>query len=143
MYVLFFAIAGAALDLGLLRDQWPFACAFVIWRVAVTLGVARVSSRLAKDPPAVVEWGWSGLVAQAGLSIGLAAIMTQELPSLAPVGNLMLATVAVNQVLGPIVFKIALDRTKESRSLAALTRLAPDRGRGAGPWRSPAIAGRA
>ena len=125
VYVLFFAIAGAALDLGLLRDQWPFACAFVIWRVAVTLGVARVSSRLAKDPPAVVEWGWSGLVAQAGLSIGLAAIMTQELPSLAPVGNLMLATVAVNQVLGPIVFKIALDRTKESRSLAALEDLGP------------------
>lgn len=125
VYVLFFAIAGAALDLGLLRDQWPFACAFVIWRVAVTLGAARVSSRLAKDPPAVVEWGWSGLVAQAGLSIGLAAIMTQELPSLAPVGNLMLATVAVNQVLGPIVFKIALDRTKESRSLAALEDLGP------------------
>lgn len=130
VYVLFFAIAGAALDLPLLREHWPLACVFVVWRLVVTVGIARASSRLAKDPPTVAAYGWSGLIAQAGLSIGLAAIMTQEFPSLAPVGNLLLATVAVNQVLGPILFKVALDRAKESRSLAALEDPAPAPTRG-------------
>jgi Kef-type K+ transport system membrane component KefB len=118
VYVLFFAIAGASLNIPLLREQWGFALIFVAWRALVIGGISVGASRLAGDAPNVRAWGWSGLVAQAGLSIGLAGTIAREFPSLEQMRDLVVAVVAINQVLGPILLKVALDRTKESRGQA-------------------------
>jgi hypothetical protein len=72
----------------------------------------------------VKKWGWSGLVSQAGLALGLAAVVAREFPSFGDgFRALAVATIALNEMLGPILFKIALDRAGEtSRSpLPSLT----------------------
>jgi Kef-type K+ transport system membrane component KefB len=115
VYVIFFAIAGAHLDLPLLGKLWPLALALAVARAAWTWGAGRLASRLAEDPPTLRRWGWSGLVSQAGLALGIAARIQGEFPSFgATFAALAIATVALNELVGLVLFKTALDRTGES-----------------------------
>ena len=115
VYVIFFATAGAHLDLPILGKLWPVALALALARAATTYGAGRLSSRLADDPPVLRRWGWSGLVSQAGLALGIAARIQGEFPAFGMAfGAMAVATVALNEMIGPVLFKAALDRTGET-----------------------------
>jgi Kef-type K+ transport system membrane component KefB len=115
VYVIFFATAGAGLDVPLLRSLWPAALVFASTRAVITWVVARFASRLANDPPELRRWAWSGLVSQAGLTLGLTLIVEREFPAFgAPFRSLAIATVAINEMIGPVMFKFALDRCGET-----------------------------
>ncbi len=115
VYVVFFATAGAHLDVPLLRELWPVALVLAGARAAVTYGVARLGSQLAGDDPMVKRWGFSGLVSQAGLALGIGAVVAREFPQFGDgFRALAVATIALNEMLGPILFKIALDRAGET-----------------------------
>ncbi|HVM69120.1 MAG TPA: hypothetical protein VM204_04710 [Gaiellaceae bacterium] len=120
VYVVFFASAGADLNVPLLLDLWPIALALAVTRGLVTVAGSRVSSRLARDEDKLRVWSWAPLIAQAGLTQGLAGLVEREFPSFgAPFRALVVATLAINAVVGPIFFKLALDRSKETRDAAA------------------------
>jgi Kef-type K+ transport system membrane component KefB len=115
VYVVFFATAGAHLDIPLLKSLWPIALALAAARAAVTWVSARASSRIARDPPVLRRWGWASLVSQAGLTLGLSVLIERDFPTIgAPFRALVTATVALNEVVGPVLFKLALDRAGES-----------------------------
>ncbi len=115
VYVIFFATAGAHLDLPLLGQLWPAALLFFAVRAATAVAGARLSGRLAGDPPELRGWGWSGLISQAGLALGIAAKMQNQFPAFgAQFGALAVAAVALNELVGPVLFKLALDRSGES-----------------------------
>lgn len=115
VFVIFFASAGAHLNLPLLAQLWPVALALAVARAGCTWGAGRLASRLAEDPPALRRWGWSGLVSQAGLALGIAARIQGEFPAFgAAFAAMAVATVALNELLGPVLFKTALDRTGET-----------------------------
>jgi len=128
VYVIFFAIAGADLDVPLLRQLWPVALTMCCARALLTFAAARLSARLARDEPVIRRWGWSSLVSQAGLTIGLAVVVERAFPTFgASFRSLVIAAVAVNEMIGPVLFKLALDTTGESAMTSAPTRpsLAP------------------
>jgi len=115
VYIVFFAIAGAHLDLPLLRIMWPVALALASARAAITWGASRVGSNLAGDPASVRKWGFSGLVSQAGLTLGLSSVIERAFPTFGSgFRALAIATVALNEIVGPILFKFALDRAGET-----------------------------
>jgi len=115
VYVIFFATAGAGLDVPLLRELWKIALALVGARLAVTWIAGRFSGALAKDLPQVKAWGWAGLVSQAGLALGIAPVIARSFPDLgAGFGALAIATLTMNQIIGPVLFKVALDRAGET-----------------------------
>lgn len=115
VYVVFFAIAGADLDIPLLKQLWPVALLLGGARAVVTFGAQRVSAKLARDTPLLERWAWTSLVAQAGLTQGLGGVVQREFPSFGtPLRALIIANVAINAIVGPILFKLALDRTKET-----------------------------
>ena len=117
VYVLFFATAGADLDLPLLRRLWPAALILFAGRLVVTFGANAASTRLAKDPPILRRWGWTGLVSQAGVALGIASSIERANPSFGSAFKaLAVATIAMNELFGPIFFKLALDSTGESAS---------------------------
>jgi Kef-type K+ transport system membrane component KefB len=119
VYVVFFASAGAHLDLPLLKDLWPVALLLAGSRAGITFVAAKLSSRLAKDPPRIRTWGWAPLISQAGLTLGLSAVIAREFPAFGESFRaLAIATVALNEIVGPVLFKLALDRTQESRGQA-------------------------
>ncbi|HVY29199.1 MAG TPA: cation:proton antiporter [Polyangiaceae bacterium] len=128
VFVLFFATAGAELDLPLLKQAWVIALTLCLMRAVVTFATARVASRLANDPPAVQEWGWAGLVSQAGLALGLGVVVEAAFPGIgSQFRSLVIAAVAINEMVGPVLFKFALDRAGESSQAepAARPSLAP------------------
>jgi Kef-type K+ transport system membrane component KefB len=119
VYVVFFAIAGADLDVPLLRTLWPVALMLAITRAVVTWGASRVSARFVGDPAVLRAWGWSGLVSQAGLTLGLSLLVGREFPAIgAPFRSLVIATVAINEMVGPVLFKLGLDRAGETSRVA-------------------------
>jgi len=115
VFVLFFATAGAELDVPLLKQLWPIALALCFGRTFFTYLASRLSARLAKDPPVVRKWGWSSLVSQAGLALGLGVVVKNSFPSVGDgFGSLVIAAVAINEMIGPVLFKMALDKTGET-----------------------------
>jgi Kef-type K+ transport system membrane component KefB len=116
VYVIFFAITGAHLDLPLLAQLWPVALLLAAARAAATWGAGAVSARLAGDPPVLRRWGFAGLISQAGLALGIATRVAGQFPTFgAGFAALAVAVVAVNEVAGPILFKLAIDRAGEAR----------------------------
>jgi Kef-type K+ transport system membrane component KefB len=120
VYVIFFATAGAHLDLGLLATLWPAALLLAAARAALTVAGGRLGSRLAGDPPVLRRWGFAALVPQAGLALGIAGQVTAAFPQLgAAFGALVISVVAVNEMVGPVLLKVALDRAGETGGAAA------------------------
>jgi hypothetical protein len=116
VFVVFFANAGAHLNVPLLRKLWPVALTLCLTRALTTYAAARLSSRLANDVPAVRTWGWSSLVSQAGLALGIAFTIAKRFPSIGEGFSAMaIAAVAINEMVGPVLFKLALDRSGETR----------------------------
>jgi hypothetical protein len=57
----------------------------------------------------MVRVGWMGFVAQAGLSLGLAARIQREVPGIGDaVAVLVIAAVVVNQLMGPVLWERAI-----------------------------------
>ena len=116
VYVIFFASAGAHLNVPLLKDFWPTALLLTGSRAAVTVGTARLASFLAKDEPTVRKYSWGPLISQAGVAIGIASVIANKFPSFgAGFRDVAIACVALNEMVGPVLFKLALDRAKESQ----------------------------
>lgn len=114
VFVVFFATAGAHLNLPLLSSLWPVALALVGGRMVSTFVAHRVGSAMAKDEWAVRTWGWAPLISQAGLTLGLSAMVARQYPVFGEgFRALVIVTVALNEIIGPILFKLALERTGE------------------------------
>ncbi|MEO8874447.1 MAG: cation:proton antiporter [Polyangiaceae bacterium] len=117
VYVIFFASAGAHLDITLLKTLWPVALVLCGTRAAITYGASRFAARLAGDPPVVEKWAFSGLISQAGIALGIASLIVREFPQFGSgFSALAIAAVAINEMIGPIIFKLALDKNRESKS---------------------------
>jgi Kef-type K+ transport system membrane component KefB len=117
VYVVFFASAGAHLNVPLLKDYWSTALILVISRAAVSVGTARLSAVLAKDVPSIKNYGWGPLISQAGVAIGIASVIAAKFPLFgAGFRDVAIACVALNEMVGPILFKMAIDRAKETQA---------------------------
>jgi hypothetical protein len=129
VFVVFFGNAGAHLNLPLLKQLWPVALTLCGTRALASWVAARISSRLAGDEPMLRKWGWSSLVSQAGFALGLSVVIAKAFPGIGPgFRDLAIASVAINEMIGPVVFKLALDRAGETRkevAEVARTSLAP------------------
>jgi Kef-type K+ transport system membrane component KefB len=115
VFVVFFATAGAHLNIPLLKQMGPVAVALCASRTLFTVIAGRISSRVAEDAPILKRWGWSSLVSQAGLALGLSVVIARAFPSFGEgFRSLAIAAVAINEMIGPVLFKFALDRAGET-----------------------------
>ena len=114
VFVVFFALAGAAMAVKEVVAIWPLVIPIVLVRAAGIWTGSRVGSRWADLPRETGNLVWMGLISQAGVAIGLATVIAEVYPARgAPIRTLFLATLAVNQVVGPILFRMALARGGE------------------------------
>jgi len=118
VFVVFFALAGAQIVLPDLLRFWPLVIPLALVRAfAIWLG-CRVGSRWAgldgQEGGAVRRHVWTALIPQAGVAIGLAAAVATTYPVRGgEIRTLFLALVALNQAVGPIMFRRALARSGE------------------------------
>jgi len=116
VYVIFFALTGAALDLPALKQTWHVALMVAGVRLIMIWLGASWGGRLSGDPPLFYRNSWLAFITQAGVSLGLASIVANRCPGWGgALCTLVIAVIAVNQLIGPVAFRIALVRAREVR----------------------------
>lgn len=112
--VVFFAAAGASLQIDALAEVGLLAVALAALRMGLLRAGVALGTRLpgVPDPPGRLVW--MGLVSQAGVVLGLAITMARQFPGWGlRLQTVVVALVAINQFLGPAVFRLALARAGE------------------------------
>jgi Kef-type K+ transport system membrane component KefB len=114
IYVLFFSVAGASLDLAALSACWPLALILTGSRAAGLAFSTWTAGRLTGLPLPECRLAWMAHLTQAGVAIGLTQIIAREDPTTAAyLTTLTLAVITLNQFIGPLAFKRALFLTGE------------------------------
>jgi len=114
VYVVFFAISGASLDLGALKAGWLFALIYVVWRGILKFVGTYWGSRWSGQNRDMQWFGWAGFISQAGVALGMAIIIENEFPSWGGEFKAMvLAVIAVNQIIGPVLLQKLLVKVGE------------------------------
>jgi Kef-type K+ transport system membrane component KefB len=109
VFVVFFALAGAHIEPRQVAALAVVAVPVVAARMIGIRTGARLGARWAGASDAVRRHAWKGLVSQAGVAIGLAALMARSLPGVgAELQALVLAVIAINETLGAIFFRRGL-----------------------------------
>ena len=108
------ALAGVAIDVQAAIRMAPVVIPLALLRMGALVVGVRAGARGLDLEPAQREALWQGLVAQAGVAIGLAALLAEAYPSAGgQMQTLLLAFIAVNGTVGPILFRRALGRAGE------------------------------
>ena len=116
VYILFFSLIGASLNLCVLKQTWMLAILLAIGRGFFIWTSAWLSGKLSGDPPLFAEMAGFSYIAQAGVSLGLCGILCQNFPDWGPPAAVtIVAMISINQVIGPVTFKYALEKVGEAR----------------------------
>jgi len=118
IYVIFFSLAGAALKIDALSQTWLIALLLVAVRSLLIWIGAYLGGSLAGDPSRSRRMSGLGFITQAGVSLGLAGIVARSFPEWgAALSTTIVAVIALNQIVGPITFKLALGAVGEARGI--------------------------
>lgn len=116
LFVIFFSLTGASLDINAFRQMWPVAFLYFAVRILLVWASTSGLAFLMRETPKTTKHLWSGFIPQAGVSLGLAVIIGKEYPEWgANLVTMVIATIAINQVVGPILFKFSLLACEEGR----------------------------
>lgn len=117
-YAIFFVIAGADLDLALVPAMGVVGLVYVGGRAIGKFVGAGVGARWLQLEPTVQRYLGFGLLAQAGLAVGLTIAIEQRYDEFSPiVSTVVLAAVAIFEMVGPISARFALFRSGEAEAL--------------------------
>ena len=126
-YIIFFTMAGASLDLGILKVEWMIAIVALVYIFARGFGKyigTYIGARIARSNPNVRKWLGLGLLPQGGISIGLLVIVGATLPSMYPIiSTIIMLSILVYETTGPIFAKISISKAGEINGLDKLQEL--------------------
>ncbi|MDC3961700.1 cation:proton antiporter [Polyangium jinanense] len=113
-FAVFFAVVGAEVHLHAFFTVAPYAAMAALTRAAGIYAGARFGARVAKVDPEVAARIPFGMFPQAGVAIGLANLVANSFkPWGQAASTLILGTIVINEMLGPVLFRIALARAGE------------------------------
>jgi len=117
VYIAFFALTGASINLEVLKSGWVLGLVLVVVRAVMLAAGSVVSGRLSGDDPKIYRKTWLGFVTQAGVSIGLLTEVARRFPEVGiPIQTILIASITVNQIIGPILFKHALIKAGDTKN---------------------------
>jgi len=112
--IVFFAAAGASLQLDALATIGLTAAGLSAVRLLVLRGSVAGAARLAGVAGETGDQVWMGLVSQAGVTLGLTILVASEFPTWGVhLQSLMVALIAMHELVGPVLFRAALARAGE------------------------------
>ena len=117
IYAIFFAVAGADLDFTVLGTSWFIATCMILTRMGALWLSTYGGALITKDPPVIRRSAWMGFLAQAGVTLGIANLIRENFPLWGDsVATVIIAMIAVNQLVGPPAFRWILVRAGESHA---------------------------
>ncbi|MCP5102262.1 MAG: hypothetical protein GY950_02735 [bacterium] len=119
IYIGFFAITGASIDIDVLKTAWFLGLVIVICRTLMIFVGSYISGKLSGDSPKIYKNTWLGFITQAGVSLGLLAEVVRRFPEIGvPIQTILIAAITLNQVIGPVAFKYALSKVGETKAVS-------------------------
>lgn len=127
VYILFFTLAGASLDFGVLRSSYLIIILALVFIIARAIGKyvgVFTASEITNQPKAVRNYLGIALLPQGGISLGLLAIVQAQMPSFYPlVSTIIMLSILFFETSGPIFAKFAIDRAGEINGLDRLEQI--------------------
>jgi Kef-type K+ transport system membrane component KefB len=122
VYIIFFVVAGAHLQISLLPAMGLLGLIYIVCRSLGLIGGAFLGATVSKSEPVIRKYLGLGILSQAGVAIGLAIMATREFSSLGSIGkdlallviNTIAATTIVFEIIGPMATKFAIFKAKEA-----------------------------
>lgn len=116
VFILFFTVSGMKLDFSVLKSSALLVLLFVILRVTGKFAGTILGAKLTSAPKPVRKYTGFCLVPQGGIVIGLALVL-HSMPVFQPFADTMvsviLGTVVINELIGPLLSKWALKKAGE------------------------------
>jgi Kef-type K+ transport system membrane component KefB len=114
VYALFFAVAGARIHLSHgVQVVIPLVTLWIIRGVGLT-GGTWLATRAVQGPRQVSMYAGWGLIPQAGLALALATLFSDLFPEYgSQAAAVTMGMVALNEIVGPVLFRSALGRSGE------------------------------
>ncbi len=114
VFVVFFTISGASLQLATTWSILPAALAVCVVRAGIYWVAGWVGATLGKESSIVRQNAWFAYLPQAGVTLGLVGLAAEKVPALsAQITTTGMAIVAINLLVGPITLRLALSRAGE------------------------------
>ncbi len=115
IYVGFFAITGASINIDALKTGWMLGLIIFLSRMLMLYIGSCLSGRLSGDDPIIYKNTWLGFITQAGVSLGLLSEVVRRFPEIGiPIQSILIASITLNQIIGPVAFKYALNKLGET-----------------------------
>ncbi len=121
IYICFFALAGAHLNLSLLSKVGILGIIYIVLRTIGKMIGSWLGATIGKEPPVIRKYLGFGLWSQAGVAIGLAYLIVREFTPLGILGQeiattvitVIAATTIIFEIVGPIATKFAITKANE------------------------------
>lgn len=112
--LLFFTLAGMSLDLKILASVGMLVIGYILARAIGKMLGAGVGAKALGESETIQKYLGLSLLTQGGISIGLSVIVRNELPQFSQsIVTVILFSVLVFEILGPILAKIAITKAGE------------------------------
>jgi len=111
---IFFVLAGASLELGMIKEIGLIGGVYIVSRVIGKLLGARIGAEFCKADPVTRCWMGFALLPQAGVAMGMALVAANRFPEYQQI----LLTVVISstiffEIIGPVFTRAALRRARE------------------------------
>ena len=114
LFMLFFFLSGAELNITILGSVGVIGIIYVIFRVVGKVSGAYVGAKLSKAEPVVQKYLGLTLVPQAGVAIGLATTSMTIVPEFGTqIQTIILCGTVIYEIIGPLTTKLALKKAGE------------------------------
>ncbi len=121
IYIIFFVIAGAHLQINLLPSMGFLGIIYIVARSLGLIGGASFGATATKQSSILRKYLGFGILSQAGVAIGLAILVTREFVPLGDAGrdlsvlviNTIAATTIIFEIIGPIATKFIITKAGE------------------------------
>lgn len=120
LYISFFVIAGARLDISLISQVGVIGLVYLLMRMAGKISGASLMGIITKADKNVSKYLGFGLLSQIGVAVGLAIVISHEFAGTG-IGDIvitvLLATTIATEIIGPLMTKLAVIKSGEAYQL--------------------------
>ena len=114
LFLLFFVLAGANLEIGLLPQLGLIGSVYLVFRVIGKVTGARLGAHISNASNSIRKYLGLGLVPQAGVALGCALVAKSDFPNIGSmIFTTIVATTVIYELIGPLCTKYALQKAGE------------------------------
>jgi Kef-type K+ transport system membrane component KefB len=112
VYIIFFTLSGAAVNISYLKSLWLVTLLIVLFRMLFKYLGTYVGAVAAKADNKIKKELWTAFISQAGLSLGMAKIIEDSFIGFgSKISAVIISAIVINQVIGPLLLKVCLDKS--------------------------------